>query len=411
MTLPFAESSKAVTQAEPLPSVAPDRWRDRWLAWRDRVLADPRFQRAAARFPPTRWIARRRARALFDLVAGFTYSQTLLACVRLGWFDLLLERPRGIGELSKRADLEEDAVARLVSAAVALKLLEHRRDHRYGLGPLGAPMAGNAAIASMVEHHAVLYADLADPVALLRKGSIAARSTTGRMPTVDSTTADPATALGTMWGYAANDDASALTAARISAYSSLMTQSQPLVANQILDAYSMKRHRRLLDVGGGEGAFAVAAAARHPHLEVMVFDLPAVADRARERFVAAGLADRASAHGGDFTHGALPRGADIATLVRVIHDHDDDRAMKVLRAVHTALPDDGVLLLAEPMAETRGAERMGDAYFGLYLFAMGSGRPRSADTLRDMLRRAGFASTRLLPTSLPIQTRVVLARK
>ncbi len=385
--------------------------RDRWLAWRDRLLASPRFQHAAARFLPTRWIARRRARALFDLVAGFTYSQTLLACVRLGWFDLLLERPRSVAELATQAALDEDAAERLIAAAVALRLLERRGgargkgrsdesddmrsdvrgDLRYGLGPLGAPMAGNAAIASMVEHHALLYADLADPLALLRR-----RSTT---------------ALGTVWGYAASDDARSLDPARVAAYSSLMTHSQPLVADQILDAYSLKRHRRLLDVGGGEGAFAVAAAARHPHLFVEVFDLPAVAERARERFAAAGIAERASACGGDFARDPLPLGADVATLVRVIHDHDDERAMDVLRAVHAALPDDGVLLLAEPMAATAGAEPMGDAYFGLYLFAMGSGRPRSADRLRDMLARAGFRAVRLLPTALPIQARVLLARK
>jgi len=368
---------------------------ERWHAWRDRLLASPRFQHAAARFPPTRWIARRRARELFDLVAGFTYSQVLLACVRATWFDRLLERPRTLAELATQAGLDEDAAERLIAAAVALRLLERRRGTQggvqYGLGPLGAPMAGNTAIGSMVEHHAVLYADLADPLAMLR-----GRSTTG---------------LSTVWAYAANDDARALDATRVAAYSSLMTASQPLVADQILDAYSLKRHRRLLDVGGGEGAFALAAATRHPHLFVEVFDLPAVAARARERFAAAGVADRATARGGDFARDALPVGADVATLVRVIHDHDDERAMEVLRAVHAALVDDGVLLLAEPMAATKGAERMGDAYFGLYLFAMGSGRPRSAATLRDMLLRAGFATVRPLPTTLPIQTRVLLAHK
>ena len=42
-----------------------------------------------------------------------------------------------------------------------------------------------------------------------------------------------------------------------------------------------------------------------------------------------------------------------------------------------ALPADGTLLLAEPMAGSRGAEPVGDAYFGFYLLAMGSGRPRT----------------------------------
>ena len=375
---------------------------DRLLAWRDRVLASPRFQHGAARFLPTRRIARRRARALFDLVAGFTYSQTLLACVHLGWFDRLLASPCTIAELVAHARLDEQAVERLVAAAVALRLLERRRGGRVGLGALGAAMAGNVAVASMVEHHTALYADLADPVALL-SGRPARASAPSSLAT--------STALHDVWGYAANDAASALAASRVAGYSALMTQSQPLVADQVLDACPLVRHRRMLDVGGGEGAFAIAAAARHRHLAVAVFDLPAVAARARSKLTQAGLADRATTHGGDFARDALPTGFDLMTLVRVIHDHDDDRALGILRNVHAALPDGGVLLLAEPMSGTPGAEPMGDAYFGLYLYAMGSGRPRTARELSTLLRQAGFERVRERPTSLPIQTRVLLATK
>jgi demethylspheroidene O-methyltransferase len=54
-----------------MPGAAPDTLRDRWLHWRNRTLASPRFQRLAAAFPLTRPIAQRRASALFDIVAGF----------------------------------------------------------------------------------------------------------------------------------------------------------------------------------------------------------------------------------------------------------------------------------------------------------------------------------------------------
>ncbi|MEO8936385.1 MAG: methyltransferase [Burkholderiaceae bacterium] len=367
---------------------------DRVLAWRDHLVASPRFQRAAARFLPTRWIARRRAQALFDLVAGFTYSQVLLACVRLGLFDLLLERPRSRAEIAALAVLDEAATERLLTAAVSLRLIERRSGRRYGLGPLGVPMAGNAAIAAMVEHHSALYADLADPVALLRR-----RPSTGET-----------TRLGDVWGYAANGAAAALDDSRVAGYSALMTASQPLVADQVLDAYPLAAHRCLLDVGGGEGAFALAVARRHPHLAVKVFDLPAVAARARARLDREGHA-RIETFGGDFARDPLPVGADIVTLVRVVHDHDDDRALAILEAVHAALSTGGVLLLAEPMSGTRGAEPMGDAYFGMYLLAMGSGRARTPDELAAMLSRAGFARSRLISTALPLQARVIVATK
>ena len=96
----------------------------------------------------------------------------------------------------------------------------------------------------MVEHHALLYADLADPVALLRgeRGAARARAATGPMP-----------------GAAARR---AGRRAASPAYSALMAASQPLVADEVLDAYPLARHRCLLDVGGGDGALPRRAAAR-----------------------------------------------------------------------------------------------------------------------------------------------------
>ena len=107
----------------------------------------------------------------------------------------------------------------------------------------------------------------------------------------------------------------------------------------------------------------------------------------------------------------MPKGADVASLIRVIHDHDDAAAMTILRAVHEALPPSGTLLLAEPMAGTHGAEAMGDAYFGFYLLAMGRGRPRSATELAAMLEAAGFNAVRQVATRLPLQTRLLVARR
>ncbi len=366
-------------------------WPDRWLALRDRLIASRRFQRRAASFLFTRRVARKRAADLFDLVAGFVYSQVLLACVRLDLFEILAEGPQTLPALATRLSLEPDAVERLIFAAVSLRLVEHRSHERFGLGALGAPMVGNRAIAAMVEHHAVLYADLNDPVALLRSGSAG-------------------TELARYWPYAAAAAPSALSTEKVDTYSTLMSASQPLIADEILDAYPLSRHRCLLDVGGGDGTFLVAAAARAPHLKLMLFDLPAVADRARVNFACKGLAQRATAVGGDFVADALPRGADIASLIRVAFDHHDSKVLAILRSVRAALPAGGTLLLAEPMSGTPGAEAMGDAYFGFYLLAMGRGRPRTVSQLTALLQAAGFGDVRTLRTRLPLQTGFIVAR-
>lgn len=366
-------------------------WADRWLVLRNRLLGSPLFRRRAAAFVLTRPVAQRQAAALFDLVAGFVYSQVLLACVRLKLFDILAEGPQTPAALALRLQLTEAAAMRLLQATVSLRLVQWCSHQRLGLGVLGATMVGNRAIEALIEHHSALYADLTDPVALLR-GQAAS------------------THLAAYWPYAATEAPRALVEDKVAAYSALMSASQPLVANEILDAYSLDAHKRLLDVGGGEGSFLLHVASRAPHLQLELFDLPAVATRAQQRFSTQGIAHRTKVTGGDFFHDILPNGADIATLVRVVHDHDDARVMKLLRAVHDALSPGGTLLLAEPMAATAGAEPMGDAYFGFYLLAMGRGQPRTAQQLGAMLQQAGFERIHPLKTRLPLQTGVLVAQ-
>ena len=189
-------------------------------------------------------------------------------------------------------------------------------------------MIGNPAVAAFVAHHDLLYADLGDPVRLLR--------------------GDAQTALSRFWPYAADRLGAVVDHAEIEGdnggcapYSDLMTRTQALVSEAVLDAYPFARHRRLMDVGGGEGAFLAALAKRAPNLALALFDLPAVAARARARLAAAGFSGRVEAIAGDMLRDPLPRGADVISLVRVLHDHDDEAARTIVGAVHHALPREG----------------------------------------------------------------------
>lgn len=361
--------------------------------WRDAVLASPNFQRWASAFPLTRPIALRRSRQVFDLVAGFVYSQTVLATVRLGLPGFLQGSPRSLDEIARFTRLDPEAAGRLLSAGASLHLFRRTRDGRFGLGRLGAPLVGNRALAAMLEHNVLFYQDLEDPVELLRRGTLGG------------------THLSRYWPYARSMDPSALDPDEVAQYSALMAASQPLVAQEILDAFPFHRHRHVLDVGGGEGAFLEAVARRVPSIRGTLFDLPAVTERARGRFAAAGIDQRIGIVGGDFLHDALPRGADLVTLVRVLHDQDDDQALTLLHSVRDALPAGGTLLVGEPMAGARGAETVGGAYFALYLLAMGQGRPRTPGEIQALLTRAGFRRIRLPRARAPVLCGVAVAER
>ena len=143
-----------------------------------------------------------------------------------------------------------------------------------------------------------------------------------------------------------------------------MAHTQPLVTAEVIDSYSFAKHRHLLDIGGGQGAFVTQLANLYPQLRCTIFDLPGVAELARAHIGQTHLSNRIQAIGGNFFDGALPKGADVSTLIRVIFDHDDLRVKILLRNVFNALEPGASLILAEPMADTPGQEAMGDAYFG-----------------------------------------------
>lgn len=367
------------------------RWPDTLLKVRNRLVASDTFQRRAAALPGVRSIARQQARSLFDLCSGFVYSQVLLAAVRLRLFDHLKSGPRSLDDLAARMELPETSARRLLEAAVTLGLTTRAGPDRYALGMKGAALSGNPGLQRMIEHNALLYEDLLDPVAFLKQKN-------------------QKTALSAYWAYAESSDPKQLTDAEVENYSALMTASQPLVAHEILAAYPFQNHQTLLDAGGGEGAFLAAAGQKFPALNLMLFDLPAVARRAKETIETAGLSGRTRISGGSFLTDPLPKGADLIALVRIVHDHDDESVRKILKSAHDALPPGGTLLIAEPLAGTAGAERMGETYFGFYLMAMRSGRPRTAAELERLLRDAGFSTVRHIATHIPLQTSLIAAQ-
>lgn len=356
------------------------------------MFASPRFQHWAARLPLIRWIARSRADAAFDLLAGFAYSQVLRAFVESGLFDILAKGPLGPGDIAPRLAMSEDAVLTLLRAGRALMLSEEPVSGQWMLGEQGAVFATNAGVQAMVRHHRLLYADLADPLALLRADR--------REPT----------ALSRYWSYAGALHGTGERGKDTAEYSALMAASQHFVAEEVLASVSFRGVDSLLDVGGGHGAFVRHIGASWPLLRLGLFDLPEVAAAARGILAATPAAPAVECHGGNFFTDPIPTGYAMISLVRILHDHDDAPALALLANIHKSLAPGARLLIAEPMARVPGAEPMGEAFFGLYLWAMGSGRPRSAAEIIRMTLAAGFSAARPVATAQPVNASVIIAQ-
>ncbi|MBO0661747.1 acetylserotonin O-methyltransferase [Jiella sp. MQZ9-1] len=366
--------------------------RDWWRDVRNRKLADPDFQRSAANFALTRPFARRSSRRLFDLVAGFVYSQALTAAVELELFTVLSRGPRTLPEVAVAAGLTQDACERLLRALQSIDLVEiddSGEETTYALAALGAALVANPGATAMIRHHKDLYQDLSDPVALLR----------GR---------HSETRLAKLWPYAAEAKGQPPADANVAAYTDLMAASQDLVADEILSAYDLSWAKRMLDLGGGDGRFLRKVAAAHPDIELHLFDLPPVAAIARERIGDTRFGRRIIVHEGDFFTDLYPDRFDLISLVRIIHDHEDAEAVRLLTRARDALTPGGVVVVAEPMAGSADSAAVADAYFGFYLMAMGRGRPRRPSEIAGLMNAAGLQRVHRIPTALPIATSIMI---
>lgn len=358
--------------------------------WLTALYAARGFQSWAAGFPLTRTLARREGEALMDLVSGFVQSQALLALVELDVPGRLRHGPATAAELAPRLGLAPDRAGLLLQAGAALGLLRRGRGARYSLSRRGSAMLGVPGLAAMIRHHSVLYRDMADPVALLR--------------------GEVETELAHFWPYVFGARGP-VPPEVAGTYSTLMAESQVLVAEDTLRAVDLSDVRCLMDVGGGTGAFLTAVGQRWPGPRLMLFDLPAVVAEADARLARAGLAERVSIVPGSFRDGPLPAGADAISLVRVLYDHADATVAALLARAYEALPPGGRLIISEPMSGGPRPTTAGDVYFAFYTLAMQTGRCRSPDEIARLCAAAGFESLRQPRVNRPFVTSVVLARK
>ncbi|MCR9146516.1 MAG: acetylserotonin O-methyltransferase [Rhodobacteraceae bacterium] len=342
--------------------------------WFARLIARPDVQNMASALPFGRGMARRDGAEIFEILQGFVASQVLGALIESGILRDLLDGAQGAEALGFAHGVPADRMEQLLRGGAALGLLRRGRDGRYGLARKGAAILGVPGLEGMIAHNREFYADMSDPMALLR--------------------GDGDTRLQHFWPYVFGAGGN-IDPAVAEKYSTLMAESQVLVARDTLAMLPIKGAVTVMDVGGGSGVFLSEVLRRNTRARAVLFDLPQVMPSAETRVRDLGLAERVTLQGGSFREDALPRGADVISLIRVLYDHDDETVTALLRAVYEALPPGGRLIVSEPMAGGARSERAGDLYFAFYTMAMGTGRARSPERIAQMCQDAGFQEMRI----------------
>ncbi|MHB8377607.1 MAG: methyltransferase [Dehalococcoidia bacterium] len=268
------------------------------------------------------------AAELMRLVNGYQASQALHVAATLGIADLLKDGPRTSDELAVATGAQPRPLYRLLRALAALGIFHEAEGQRFTLTPMGAGLRPDAANPAGpwagfigTPAHWQAWGDLLHSV---RTGESGFRHVHGTDP----------------WTYRQQRPAESAV------FDRAMTGLSRRVADAVIAAYDFGRFRRIVDVGGGQGALLAAVLAAHPSARGVLFDQPHVVSGATDVLRAAGVDGRCEAVGGSFFE-AVPEGGDAYMLKSILHDWDDDAAAAILRTCRRAMAPGGTLIVIE----------------------------------------------------------------
>ena len=170
--------------------------------------------------------------------------------------------------------------------------------------------------------------------------------------------------------------------------------SIPAYIAAIVNSYDFSKFDRIVDVGGGRGALLIAVLTTNPRVRGLLYDLPGVLDDAP---IAAqkSVAERLEVTAGDFFD-AIPTGADAYLLSGVIHDWNDESAIRILKNVRRAIRPDGRLLIVDTVLTPSSDPAR--AMMDVLMMTLTGGRERTESEFRSLLGDADFSLVNVSPT-------------
>jgi len=327
-----------------------------------------------------------------DLLYAFRGSKVMFTAVRMGVFDRLEQSPATVSVLAAELDANVDALERLLDACVGLGLLSRGDDSRYSNTGLASAYLCRSAPGTLAGY--VLFSDQAlypmwgQLEQAVREGSNRWRQTfqmEGNM--FEHFFRDAESMRGFLLG--------------LHGYGAI---SSPRVAA----AFDLSRFRKLVDLGGGSGHFAIAACERYAGLRAMVFELPRVIEFAREMVARSAAADRIELRAGDFFTEELPE-ADLYSVGQILHDWSEGKIVRLLDKIAFALPKGGGLLIAEKLLDADKRGPVAGHMQSLNMLICTEGKERTLEEYSVLLRRAGFGEIRGVVTEARVDA--VLAVK
>lgn len=308
---------------------------------------------------------------VLQMLMGLWVAQITATAARLGIADFIAAGVTSVDELAAECDANADALYRLLRAAATAGLFVESEPKVFALTPLGECLKSDGPgalrdflVAETAPGHWLPWGRLYDAV---KTGS----------PMTVPTLGVPA------WEYYAKNPEEGLAFARG------MGNLSALVSADVVRLYDPSRFSRIVDVGGSQGVLLEGLLSIAPSASGVLFDLPEVVATAPS-------SPRVEKVAGDFMK-EVPRDGDLYVLKSILHDWDDAHCDQILANVYAAARPGAHLLLVETLLSEPTIPSP-VTFMDLNMLVMLGGRERTAAEYGEMLRRAGFAVERVIPT-------------
>lgn len=313
---------------------------------------------------------------LNQMIVGSWVTQAVYVAAEIGVADHLTGGPRTVDDLARETGTHGASLYRVLRALASLGIFREDEKGRFSLTTMGKLLASDTpgskrSLARMAG--AEFYRSWGDLLFSVQTGDAAFDKVFG-IPFFRYMSRNP-----DRW--------------RI--YDDAMTGVHGPETSPVLDAYDFSSFETVVDVGGGNGMTLAALLRRHPTVQGVLFDLPGVAEHAREVLNGSRLSGRCRIVGGDFFDSVPPSG-DAYLLRHVVHDWEDREAASILRNCRNAMRPGGRVLVVETVISSGNDPSFGK-WLDLMMLVVG-GRERSRDQYEELFSAAGLRLTRIVPT-------------
>lgn len=315
---------------------------------------------------------------LFRIASGVIVQQSLYAAAKLGIADLLNEHPQPVSDLAATLHANESALLRILRLLASEGVFEESAGGVFANNELSlllrSGIRGSFRSLVVLRGSESFFAPFGEILYSIESG----------LPAKDKLYGKDGFEL-------LKDDSEAARA-----FDDAMTSMSEWLGGAIAASYDFGQWESLMDIGGGNGKLLAEILRAHPTLRGVLADLPHVLERAQERgFLGNGLETRSKLQPCDFFR-EIPGGCRAYLMKSVIHDWDDVRAHAILANCRQAVPDNGVLLLAEWTLPDENRPVTG-RLMDVAMMVLTGGKERSVEEHRDLLAGAGFHLKQVVP--------------